>query len=169
MLKKIYQRFIKPVFCSSMRGVETKKGLKMKNDEEQIKSTHLSSKAFPKMLIDSELIPLFKQAEQGQIDAIIDLAYSFYKGKGAKIDDGLAIKYFEMLFEALPEHQYLARYHAQFNIANIEARRGNYDELILRFYNMTKLMYKDFPFEEWRFDDFAWMKEIALSKPPENG
>ena len=167
MFRKFYQRFIKPIFCPSDWGEETKKGFQM-NVVEIKPKPKLPDSVFPPTLIDSKLLPLFQKAEEGDIDAILKLSYAFYEGKGTKINDDLAIQYFELLFDTLPNYQYEARYYTQYNMANIEAKRGNYDEVVLRFYNMTKLMYNDFPFEEWKFDDFKWMKGIALSKTDEN-
>lgn len=164
MIKDLYQFLFKSFFCSRESCEETKKGdVKMKNDLDvfiEECSLHLNEP----VIFDTVLAPLIKMANLGDVNALIDLGCAFMDGKNAKVNDDLAISYFERLFDSLEEHQYLARYYAQHNMACIEARRGNYEELKLRFYNITKLMYKEFPFEEWRFEAFQWMKEVVDQK-----
>lgn len=163
-MKNLIHQFLNLFFSSSDLGEETKKGDSKMNDDLQTFIQEASKHIDTPIMLSTELAPLIKKAEKGDIDAIIKLGYAFMEGENAKVNDELAIHYFEQLFEVLDSTQYLARYYAQYNMARIEASRNDYEELKNRFYNLTKLMLNEFPFEEWRFDDFAWMKDCVDSQ-----
>lgn len=116
------------------------------------------------VIFDVDLFPFIQDANNGDIDAIMKVAYAFMNGENATANYDIAIRYFHLLFKSLDKNQYMARHKVQFNIATIEAKRGNYEELKLRFYNIIKQLYQEVPFEEWNFEVFDWMKECVNSQ-----
>jgi len=163
VFKYLSRYFNSLFFPFSDIGEETKKEAKMKIDIDQfIRESLLNSES--SVIFDVELFPFIQDANNGDIDAIMKVAYAFMSGENAKANYDIAIRYFDLLFKSLDESYYMERHQIQFNIAIIEAKKGNYEELKLRFYNIIKQLYKEVPIEEWNFDVFDWMKECINSQ-----
>ena len=129
----------------------------MKNDKKSPNNNKANADKL--YMLDAELLPLIEKANNGCFDSQVELANAFTHGEGAKINDSLAAKYEEMIFDATDNN--LAKLAILWNIAIREKDAGEYEAMQQHFHTVINFMQENIPMKEWDFSLFAMMEEFT--------
>jgi hypothetical protein len=112
------------------------------------------------ILIDAELLPLFKKAEQGCLKAQVGLSVAFCRGEGARKNEKAARKYETMIFNNTDD--VFIQLGTLYNPAIRAHERKDKAEMIRYFERSLYFMLRNIPMQQWDFSLLAKMRECIF-------
>ncbi len=112
-------------------------------------------------ILDAELHPMIKRAENGDLEAQLILAEAFGDGKNAVKSPQVAAYFEQKIFDSTEDT--LVKLGALWNLAVRANQEDDYPLMKKRFNKVIDFMQENIPMEEWDFSLFDYMDKFLQS------